>query len=65
MSYYEEDGLDFATKFSLGRLGIHQQVGGNTLDSHTLVPSQHPDDHIWHTVLGLERGRTGRLVTEL
>ena len=56
VSYHEEDGLDPATKLAtgLGRLGIHQQVGWDTLDSHTLVPGQHPDDHVWNTVLGLE-----------
>ena len=56
VSYHEEDSLDSATKLSpgLGFLGVHQQVGWDTLDGHTLVPRQHPDDHVWNTVLGLE-----------
>ena len=61
VSYQEEDSLDSATKLSpgLGFLGVHEQVGWDTLDGHTLVPGQHPDDHVWNTVLGLECERDG------
>jgi len=36
-------------------------VGWDTLDSHTLVPSQHPDDHIWNRVLVLDERELGDL----
>ena len=42
----------FATAFPNSR--VHQFMGGNAPDGHTLVVGEHPNYHIRNTILGLK-----------
>lgn len=54
--YLHEDGLGPPTILPTGLLaegGVEDLVGWDPGVGHPLLSSQHPDDHVWHAVLGL------------
>ena len=54
-TYCKDYGLHLATVLStaLANSRVHQFMGGDALHSHSLVLGEHPDYHIWDTILGL------------
>ena len=55
MTYCKEYGLYLSTVLStaLPNSRVHKFMGGNAFDSHTFVVREHPNYHIWDTILGL------------
>ena len=55
--YLHEDGLSVSTELPTGLLAVPGEqhlVGGDSAVGHPLLPSQHPDEHVWHAVLRLQ-----------
>ena len=56
--YLHEDGLGPPTELPTGLLphgGVEDPIGRDTGVGHPLLPTHHPDDHVWETVLRLEQ----------
>ena len=55
VTYHKKHGLYLATVLATAfpDSRVHQFMGGNALDGHTLVVGEHPNYHIRDTILGL------------
>lgn len=54
--YLHKDGLGLSAVFAttlFTEVGVQDLIGWNSGISYPLLPSQHPDNHIWHAVLRL------------
>ncbi len=68
-AHIQEDRLHLPAHLppGLGNAGVHEEVGGNPLAGLALVPRQHPDDHVWDAILGLdgEGAKSGDVILQL
>lgn len=58
-THLQKDGLQLSTipaTVAGAPPGEEDFMGGYPLVGHALITLQHPDDDVWQTVLGLEKG---------